>query len=96
MVLALSYDLSNVKLILAKDNEEIALQLGGKRKIITENTFERFAFALQLNEKQMNSVFNRISEWIPKAEKLIQESFLTKELQANYIKSIKRQLNKLL
>nr|WP_317632746.1 hypothetical protein [uncultured Flavobacterium sp.] len=94
--MALSYDLSNVKLILAKDNEEIALQLGGKRKIITENTFERFAFALQLNEKQMNSVFNRISEWVPKTEKLIQESFLTKELQADYIKSIIRQLKKLL
>ncbi|MDN3706294.1 hypothetical protein QW060_04040 [Myroides ceti] len=44
----------------------------------------------------MNSAFNRISEWIPKAEKLIQESFLTKELQADYIKSINRQLNKLL
>lgn len=95
-VLAPAYDLLNVKIILPKNDEEIALLLGGKKKSHNRKYFERFASALQLNEKQMNSVFNRISEWIPKAEKLIQESFLTKELQADYIKSINRQLNKLL
>lgn len=45
---------------------------------------------------KINSVLNRISEWVSKAEKTIQESFFTKELQADYIKSINRQLNKLL
>nr|WP_297310404.1 hypothetical protein [uncultured Flavobacterium sp.] len=44
----------------------------------------------------MNSVFNRISEWVPNAEKLIQESFLIEELKADCIKSMNRQLNKLM
>src|SRR5690606_3490007 len=95
-VLAPAYDLLNVKIILQKDDEEIALLLGGKKKNHNRKYFEIFASVLQLNEKQMNSVFNRISKWVPKAEKLIQESFLTKELQADYIKSINIQLNKLL
>ncbi len=69
---------------------------GGKKKNHNRKYFERFASALQLNEKQMNSVFNRISKWVPKAEKLIQESYLPKVIQADYIKSINRQLNKLM
>lgn len=95
-VLAPAYDLLNVKIILSKDDEETALLLGGKKKNHTRKYFERFAATLQLNEKQMNSVFNRISKWTPKAEKLIQESFLTEELKAGYLKSIHRQLNHLM
>ncbi|WP_461534410.1 HipA domain-containing protein [Sinomicrobium sp.] len=95
-VLAPAYDLLNVKIILPKDEEEIALLLGGKKKNHNRKYFERFAATLQLNEKQMNSVFNRISKWQPNAEKLIQESFLTEELKADYIKSIHRQLSQLM
>lgn len=94
-VLAPAYDLLNVKIILPQDDEEIALLLGGKKKNHNRKYFERFASALQLNEKQINSVFKRISKWMPKAEKLIQESFLTEELKAAYLRGIKKQVNRL-
>ncbi|MHC5352767.1 HipA domain-containing protein [Myroides sp. LJL115] len=94
-VLAPAYDLLNVKIILPKDDEEIALLLGGKKKNHNRKYFEQFASLLQLNKKQMSAVFNRISKWLPKAEKLIRESFLSEELKVDYIKSINRQINQL-
>src|SRR5690554_5904758 len=72
-----AYDLLNVKIVLPKDDEETALLLGGKKKNLNKKYFQRFAVNLQLNGKQINSVFDRISNWYPKAEKLIQISFLS-------------------
>lgn len=94
-VLSPAYDLLNVKIILPKDENETALLLGGKRKNQNRKYFERFASVLQLNEKQMSSVFKRISKWLPKAEKLIQNSFLTEELKVVYLNTMKEKIERL-
>lgn len=95
-LLAPAYDLLNVKIILPKDDEETALLLGGKKKNLNKKYFQRFATDLQLNEKQLNSVFNRIDKWYPKAEKLIQKSFLSDQYKKEYLDVIKERTERLL
>lgn len=90
--LAPAYDLLNVKIVLPKDSEELALKLGGKKKKLNRAYFERFAVVLGLNPKQVLSVFNRIGTWLPKAEKLIASSFLPEPAKQAYFKVVQDRL----
>ncbi len=83
-VLSPAYDLINAKIILPKDKEETALLLGGKKLSFNKDYFTRFAVALKLNEKQIQSVYKRIDKWLPKAMNLIDSSFLTEERKIEY------------
>jgi serine/threonine-protein kinase HipA len=60
-VLAPFYDFINVKLILPEDKEDIALVLGGKKRNFNKVYFNRLAEVLQLNEKQIQTVYKRIT-----------------------------------
>ena len=75
-VLSPAYDLLNVKIILPKDLDETALLFGGKKKNFTKGYFNQFGEVLKLNEKQVNTVFNKLETWLPKAIQLIDISFL--------------------
>lgn len=75
-VLSPAYDLLNVKLILPKDKEDVALLLGGKRNNFNKGYFDRLGDVLKLNKKQVSSVYKRIGKWQPKANQLIDISFL--------------------
>ena len=94
-LLSPAYDLLNVKIVLPKDDEETALLLGGKKKNLNKKYFQRFALNLQLNEKQINSVFNRISNWYPEAEELVQNSFLSNDYKKDYSDTIKERVSSL-
>lgn len=94
-LLAPAYDLLNVKIILPKDDEETALLIGGKKKNLNKKYFQQLAVNLQLNEKQISSVLNRISKWYPKAEKLIQNSFLSDEYKLDYLEVINARISRL-
>lgn len=83
-VLSPAYDLLNVKIILPKDNEDTALLLGGKKKNFNKGYFDRFGLVLQLNEKQINSVYKKLENWLPKAIELIEASFLNENNQLQY------------
>lgn len=83
-VLSPAYDLLNVKIILPKDIEDTALFLGGKKMNFTKIYFDRFADLLDLNIKQANYVYKKLEKWLPKAEQLIEISFLDKIKKANY------------
>lgn len=87
-VLSPFYDLLNVKLILPKDKEDLALMLGGKKENFNKGYFDRLAIVLKLNDKQINAVYKRLLKWLPKAVQLINESFLDTERKINYIKLI--------
>jgi serine/threonine-protein kinase HipA len=76
--LSAAYDLLNVKIILPKDKEDMALMLGGKKNNFDKGYFDRFGNVLKLNEKQINSVYKRLAKWLPEATQLIDMSFLTK------------------
>lgn len=50
-VLSPAYDLLNLKMILPKDKENMALLLGGKKENFSKKYFDRFGALLELNEK---------------------------------------------
>lgn len=92
-VLSPAYDLLNVKIILPKDKEDTAIMLGGKKENFNKLYFDRFAKVLKLNNKQFTAVYKRIEKWLPKAQKLIQKSFLSKDNKTGYIKQINTRAN---
>lgn len=79
-----AYDLLNVKIILPKDKEDTALLLGGKKMNFNKGYFDRLGVVLKLNEKQVNGVYKRLKKWLPKANQLIEKSFLSNDLKTEY------------
>lgn len=90
---SLAYDLLNVKLILPKDKEDTALLLGGKKMNFSKEYFDRFGKVLNLNTKQVNSVYNRLEKWLPKALLCTDASFLNNENKAIYKEMISAHAN---
>lgn len=87
-VLSPFYDLLNVKLILPTDKDDMALMLGGKKRSFNKGYFDRLGAVLQLNNKQISTIYKRLDVWLPKAIALINESFLNKEGKNAYIQLI--------
>jgi serine/threonine-protein kinase HipA len=87
-VLSPFYDLLNVKLILPTDKDDIALMLGGKKRSFSKGYFDRLGTVLQLNDKQISTIYKRLDVWLPKAIALINESFLNKEGKNAYTQLI--------
>jgi serine/threonine-protein kinase HipA len=83
-VLSPAYDLLNVKILLPKDLDDTALLLGGKKKNFNKNYFDQFGVVLNLNHKQINSVYKKLETWLPKAIQLIDISFLNEYNKAQY------------
>ena len=79
-----AYDLLNVKIILPKDKEDMALLFGGKKMNFNKGYFDRFGNILNLNEKQVNAVYKRLNKWLPKALEMINISFLIEEHKKAY------------
>lgn len=78
------YDLLNVKIILPKDKEDMALLFGGKKENFNKGYFDRFGAHLKLNEKQIKIVYKRLKTWLPEAIQLISDSFLSDEFKEAY------------
>ncbi len=89
-VLSPAYDLLNVKIILPKDDEDTALLFGGKKKNFNKKYFDRFGLVLDLNEKQIHSVYKKLDKWLPKAIQLIENSFLKEDAKLSYKELIKQ------
>jgi serine/threonine-protein kinase HipA len=83
-VLSPAYDLLNVKMILPKDKEDMALLFGGKKENFNKGYFDQFGIFLKLNEKQINAVYKRLGKWLPQATRMIDRSFLTEDYKSTY------------
>jgi len=92
-VLSPAYDLLNVKIILPSDKDDTALLLGGKKKNFDKGYFDQFGKVLKLNDKQINSIYKRLNDWLPKAIQLIDESFLNDHNKQNYKELITQRIN---
>lgn len=79
-----SYDLLNVTIVNSKDTEELALTLDGKKKKLKREHFEQLGRSLELNEKQISSVFKRFEKNKSLAMKWIDDSFLSIEYQKKF------------
>ena len=83
-ILSPAYDLLNVKIILPKDKEDMALLFGGKKENFNKGFFDRFGIVLKLNDKQINAVYKRLGLWLSEAVELINLSFLTEDHKTAY------------
>ncbi|MDE3213339.1 MAG: HipA domain-containing protein, partial [Bacteroidota bacterium] len=82
--LAPAYDLLNVAIVNPDDTEELALTLEGKKKKLKREHFERFGKGLDLNDKQIESVFRRMFKNKSVAMQWIDHSFLSEKYQEKY------------
>ncbi|MDA3912133.1 MAG: HipA domain-containing protein [Bacteroidales bacterium] len=83
-VLSPAYDLLNVAIVFPEDDEELALTLGGKKKKLKREHFERFGVELGLTPKQIKGSFNRMINHKSSAFEWIDKSFLSKNLKTAY------------
>jgi len=83
-----AYDLLNVAIVNPEDTEELALTIAGKRKKISRKVLFDFGIGLGLSKKQIEGVFKRFIELQEDAIALIKMSFLSEEMQRNYISSL--------
>ena len=83
-VLSPFYDLLNIKMTLPDDKEDMALLLGGKKENFNKGYFDRLGAVLNLNDKQINGVYKKLTEWMPEATQLIENSFLETDRQKAY------------
>lgn len=90
-----AYDLLNVKIVNPKDTEELALTIAGKKKKLTLQNFVDFGVGLSLSLKQVNSVLNRFMGIQDEAIALIENSFLSKDMQFDYKEIMVHRLQKI-
>ncbi|WP_282053393.1 HipA domain-containing protein [Maribacter luteus] len=81
-----AYDLLNVAILYPDDPEEMALSIGGKKRKLRKEHFIDLALNLGLNKKQIAGVFNRFSQAVDGVQNLIESSFLSEEMQGQYVK----------
>lgn len=94
-VLAPFYDLLNVKIILPEDKDDMALLFGGKKRNFSKAYFDRFGAVLNLNTKQIASVYKKLEAWYPPALQLIDQSFLEDDLKQAYKDTVTKSFKRL-
>jgi serine/threonine-protein kinase HipA len=82
--LAPAYDLLNVSIVNPEDTEELALTLEGKKQKFKREHFERLGKGLDLNDRQIASVFRRFENNKATALEWIDKSFLSEKLKGDY------------
>lgn len=83
-----AYDLLSTALVIHSDWEESALTINGKRNRLQLKDFNALAKSLKINAKSLQAIYKRFNKVLPKWFSFIQQSFLSKEMQTNYIELI--------
>ena len=86
-----AYDLINVH-ILINDEEDLALNLNGKRKNITKNDIVEFGHNLGLPDKIISKILMNFCEKKDKAILCVQQSLLSTQDKEKYITELKNKL----
>jgi serine/threonine-protein kinase HipA len=85
IMLSPAYDLLSTKLLIPKDKEDLALTLNGKKSNFRKKDFDLFAAQLGINESALRKIYERFGDSFPDMNKLINKSFLSKEMKEKYI-----------
>jgi len=85
IMLSPAYDLLSTKLLIPKDKEELALPLNGKKSNLKKKDFDLFASQLGINEIALGKIYAKFGDSFPEMDKLINKSFLSKEMKEKYI-----------
>lgn len=85
-----AYDLVASELVVEGDDEDLALNLNGKKKKIKRKDFETAMAGAGIDQKVIENIFKKYKKLIPKWDKFIIESFLPEKMKDEYISLIKR------
>lgn len=88
-----AYDLLNSTISNPSDDEELALNLNGKKKRIKDDDFKAAYQTCGVPEIVFDRVKKKYVELLPKFEEEINCSFLSDELKASYIEILHKRLN---
>jgi len=83
-----AYDLLASELVVEGDDEELALNLNGKKKKIQRKDFSSAMRTSGMNDKSIENVFGKFEKLQNPWHKFINESFLSEKLKENYHKMI--------
>lgn len=95
MVLSPAYDLVNTALVNPADDEEMALNLNGRKKKLKKQDFITAMNTLKLDEKQQENIFNKMEKSIPKWMEQIDISFLSNEFKEQYKQIVRERFEKI-
>jgi serine/threonine-protein kinase HipA len=84
MVLSPAYDLVNTVLVNPADDEEMALNLNGKKKKLKKQDFVTAMNTLKLDEKQQENIFIKMEKAKSKWMEQIENSFMTDDFKNQY------------
>ena len=79
-----AYDLVASELIVEGDDEDLALNLNGKKKKIKRNDFEIAMSSAGIDQKVIENIFKKYKNLVPKWTKFIDESFLSEPMKEAY------------
>ena len=91
-VLTPAYDLLNSAISNPADDEELALNLNGKKKRINDKDFNAAYLTCGVPEIVFDRVKKKYVKLLPKVEEEIQRSFLSDELKVSYIEILHKRL----
>lgn len=91
-----AYDLLSTTLVITEDKEESALTINGKKNKLTRVDFDELARNFKINEKFLQAIYKKFEKLQPKWLELIQISFLSNEMKANYQNLIQKNMKKIL
>lgn len=94
-ILAPAYDLLNVSILLPEDKEELALTLDGKKKKLNWNPFEKLGRKMELTDKQILGVYNRMVKNKSKAFDWLNRSFLSDRMKEVYSNLLEKRYDEL-
>lgn len=84
MTLSPAYDLVNTALVNPADEEELALNLNGKKRKIKKQDFVAAMNTLKIEETQQQNIFKKMVKALPKWHKQIDLSFMSEEFKEQY------------
>ena len=91
-VLSPAYDLLSAAISNPADDEELALNLNGKKKHIKDSDFIAAFKTCGVPEIVFNRIKKKYVDLLPKFEEEIQNSFLSEELKSSYIDLLHRRM----
>lgn len=90
-----AYDLLNATIINPKDDEEMALSLNGRKNKLQREDFIKSAGNLGIEPIVAERLINKYTRLVPTFETIIQNSFLSTELQEKYVRLLRERINRL-
>jgi len=87
-----AYDLVASELVVEGDDEELALNLNGKKKKLKKKDFKSAMATSKINTKASENIFEKFIHIKPMWDEIIDKSFLSKEMKKQYVEMIESKL----